>query len=31
MAGISNDEFVDFFEKKTDDDLKDNFVSVSSH
>ena len=28
MAGISNDAFVDFFEKKTDDDLKDNFVGV---
>ena len=28
MAGISNDAIVDFFEKQTDDDLKDNFVGV---
>ena len=28
MAGISNETIVDFFEKETDDDLKDNFVGV---
>ena len=28
MAGISNETIVDFFEKETDDDLKDNFVDV---
>ena len=28
MAGISNDKIIDFFEKETDDDLKDNFVGV---
>ena len=28
MAGISNDKIIDFFEKETDDDLKDNFAGV---
>ena len=28
MAGISNDKIIYFFEKETDDDLKDNFVGV---
>ena len=28
MAGISNNAIVDFFEKETDDDLKNNFVGV---
>ena len=28
MAGISNDTIIDFIEKETDDDLKDNFVGV---
>ena len=28
MAGISNELIVDFFEKETDDDLKNNFVGV---
>ena len=28
MAGISNKTIVNFFEKKTDDDLKKNFVGV---
>ena len=28
MAGISNEAIIDFFEKETDDDLKDKFVGV---
>ena len=28
MEGISNDAIVNFFEEKTDDDLKKNFVGV---
>ena len=28
MAGVSNDTIINFFEKETDEDLKDNFVSV---
>ena len=28
MEGISNDTIVDFFEKRTDEDLKSNFVGV---
>ena len=28
MAGISNDKIIDFFEKETDDDLKENFIAV---
>ena len=28
MEGISNEDIVNFFEKKTDDDLKKNFVGV---
>ena len=28
MAGISNEPIIDFFEKETDDDIKDNFVGL---
>ena len=28
MVGISNETIVNFFERETDDDLKDNFVGV---
>ena len=28
MVGISNETIVNFFENETDDDLKNNFVSV---
>ena len=28
MAGISNKTIVDFFDRKTDDDIKENFVGV---
>ena len=28
MDGISNDAIVNFFEEKTDDNLKENFVGI---